>query len=302
MATAGITLELTTANGGDLNDFVRIELNSIQQSQQYQNNLQVGRTVTIRDIEVNAAAIYRIQVTPNNYRTVQRFQMLTAGQTVQSGPFPCPVQPSRVVGINAPSFEALSGPLQTILSVSNIPRFLGPSGEFLTGAALYAKLGQTPRLQACLLNLAAKSKAAVLRDGKSCLDHYTGLSRIEQDRFFARTTAALFEETQNSPLFHSVSSALHEPVPGFRLVGSFKSLDRHGNLQLTFQRNAAGEYIADVDIDAAQGVEHFFEVIKDSVTGPTDPYDVHDILLGSKELPLDPGYSFVFAKTGTATT
>ena len=79
MATAGITLELTTANGGDLNDFVRIELNSIQQSQQYQNNLQVVRTVTIRDIEVNAAAIYRIQVTPNNYRTVQRFQMLTAG-------------------------------------------------------------------------------------------------------------------------------------------------------------------------------------------------------------------------------
>ena len=88
MATAGITLELTTANGGDLNDFVRIELNSIQQSQHYQNNLQVVRTVTIRDIEVNAAAIYRIQVTPNNYRTVQRFQMLTAGQTVQSGPLP----------------------------------------------------------------------------------------------------------------------------------------------------------------------------------------------------------------------
>ena len=95
---------------------------------------------------------------------------------------------------------------------------------------------------------------------------------------------------------------MHEPVPGFRFVGSFKSLDRHGNLQLTFQRNAAGEYIADVDIDAAQGVEHLFEVIKDSVTQPTDPYNVHDILLGSKEQPLDPGYSFVFAKTGTATT
>jgi len=43
------------------------------------------------------------------------------------------------------------------------------------------------------------------------------------------------------------------------------------------------------------------EVIKDSVTGPTDPYDVHDILLGSTEQPLDPGYSFVFPKAGTAT-
>ncbi len=302
MAKAAIKLELTTADGSDLNDFVRIELSSVQESQHYQNNLRVVRTVTIRDIEVNPSSLYRIQVTPNNYRTVQRFHMVTAGKTAKCPALACPVQPSRVVGINAPSFASLSSELQAMLTGSSIPRFTDLGGRFLTGAALYTKLGETPRLQACLLNLATKSQVTVLRDGKSCLDHYNGLVRIEQDRFFARTTAALLEETQNSPLFHSVGSALHEPVPGFRLVGSFKTLDRHGNLQLTFQRNAAGEYIADVDIDAAQGVEHLFEVIKDSVTGPTDPYDVRDILLGSKEQPLDPGYRFVFAQAGTATS
>ncbi len=40
----------------------------------------------------------------------------------------------------------------------------------------------------------------------------------------------------------------------------------------------------DVDIDAAQGIEHVFEVLGDSVKGPTDPYDIHEILLAGQRL------------------
>jgi hypothetical protein len=291
---ASITLELTTAAGVDLNDFVHIEVRSVQGAQSYQNNVNVKRAATINGIEANPNAVYRVQVTPNNYRTVQRFVMLADRQAATVA-LKCPVQPSRVIGIRPPAFTALPPTLQSLLAGAHIPRFLDPTGGFLPGAALYDKLGATPRLQACLLNLAAKSAATRLLDGKTCLEHYTGLVRIEQDRFFATTTAALFEEAHSSPLFHTVDDTLHEPVPGFQLVGSFKTLDRHGNLQLTFQRNSAGEYIADVDIDLAQGIGHLFEVLQDAITGPTDPYDVHEVLVASMPA-LDPGYSFTFAQ------
>src|ERR1041385_2400694 len=99
MSTASLTLELTTASGADLNDFVRIELFSVQGSQHYQNNVQVARSVTIRGIEVNSFGTYRIQVMPTNYRLVQRLQMLRQGQTAKVKAFACPVLPSRVVGI-----------------------------------------------------------------------------------------------------------------------------------------------------------------------------------------------------------
>ena len=73
-------------------------------------------------------------------------------------------------------------------------------------------------------------------------------------------------------------------------------MDRYGNLQLTFQRRGTtgDDYVADVDIDDAQGIEHIFQVLRNSVSGPTNPYDIHDILV--KEQRLDPGYSFKFAQ------
>lgn len=136
----------------------------------------------------------------------------------------------------------------------------------------------------------------ILRDGSTCLDHYKSMIRMEQDRLFIRINPALMEEVENSPLFHSVSPALHEPVPGYVITESFKTLDHYGNLQLTFQRKGGtgGDYLADVDIDDAQGIEHVFQVLRNSISGPTNPYDIHDILVTDQDL--DPGYSFVFAQ------
>jgi hypothetical protein len=296
MGTARLELKLTNAAGGDLNDFVRIELFSANTSTHYQNNVRVQSKVDVGDIEATGAGtIYRVALTPSNYRVVQFFVMLADGQTA-SQTVAFPVDPARVVRLQAPGFGGLPAAVQTMLTQSEIPRFVTPDGESLQGATLYQALDAAPRLKACLLNIAAKSAATPLRDGKSCLGHYNGMIRMEQDRLFIRVDAALREEVQNSPLFHSVSATLHDPVPGYTVTDSYKTLDRYGNLQLTFQRRGStgDDYIADTDIDDAQGVEHIFQVLRNTVSGPTNPYDIHDILVMDQHI--DPGYSFVFAK------
>jgi hypothetical protein len=295
MGTARLELELTNASGGDLNDFVRVELFATSTSNHYQNNLQVRRSIAVRDIAANASTVYRVALTPANYRLVQFFVMLGDGRTA-SQTVAFPVDPARVTGLQAPAFGALRPEAQGMLTQSEIPRFLAPDGSFRQGSDLYTFLDGIPRLKACFLNIVAKSAASPLRDGSSCLDHYSGMIRMEQDRLFIRTHAALREEVQNSPLFHGVSADLHDPVPGYTITDSFKSLDRYGNLQLTFQRRGSSgdDYVADVDIDDAQGIEHIFQVLRNSISGPTNPYDIHDILV--KDQGLDPGYSFKFAQ------
>jgi hypothetical protein len=104
-------------------------------------------------------------------------------------------------------------------------------------------------------------------------------------------------------LFHPVPDTLHDPLPGYNKVSSFKTFDHYGNLQLTFQRrgDTGNEYAADIDIDDGQGIEHIFQVVRNSVAGPTNPYNIHDILLQQK-LPVNLNYEFVFATVGTAIT
>jgi hypothetical protein len=293
MPVATLELELTTAGGQDLNDFAEIELVSTQDSNHYTNHVRVQRNVTLNNIAVNPTTVYRVTVMPSNYRIVQFFAMLSDGQTIRHSE-KLPVDPKRVTALQAPGFAALSSQVQSILTKSEIPRFVDASGTFIQGQNLYAQLDNVPKLKACLLNIAAKSAATPLKDGSSCVDHFLGMIRMEQDRVFIRTTAALREETQNSPMFHRVSEALHDPVPGYTITDSYKTLDHYGNLQLTFQRKgeAGDDYVVDADIDDAQGVEHIFQVVRNFLTGPTDPYDIHDILIASQNI--DPGYAFVF--------
>ncbi len=196
MGTARLELELTNAAGGDLSDFVRIELFSTSTSNHYQNNVQIRRTVAVGGIEVGASSVYKVMLTPSNYRLVQFFVMLGDGQT-ESQTVSFPVDPARVTGLEAPAFGALRAEAQTMLAQSEIPRFLAPDGSFRQGSDLYAVLDATPRLKACFLNIVAKSAAAPLREGLSCLNHYSGMIRMEQDRLFIRTHAALREEVQN---------------------------------------------------------------------------------------------------------
>ena len=293
MAIASLELELTTAGGADLDDSVEIELISTQDSNHFVNNLRVQRKVTVEGIVVNPATIYRVTISPSNYRVVQYFQPLSDGQTATKT-LKVPVDPKRVTGLQAPVYSALRSQVQSMLTKSEIPRFVDSGGNFIQGQNLYSQLDTVPKLKACLLNIAAKSAKTPLRDGSTCLDHYEGLIRMEQDRVFIRTHAALREEVQNSPLFHAVNPALHDPVPGYTITDSYKTLDQYGNLQLTFQQKGTvgDDYIADTDIDDAQGIQHVFQVLRNLVTGATDPYDIHDILLANQGI--DPGYAFTF--------
>ena len=115
-----------------------------------------------------------------------------------------------------------------------------------------------------------------------------------------KVNAGLWEDTSHSNAFHSVSGALHDPMPGYHIVGSYKTFDHYGNLQLTFQRkgDTGNEYAVDADIDDAQGIEHIFQVIRNTIAGPTNPYDIRDILLQQKPK-VDPGFNFQFAERVT---
>jgi hypothetical protein len=212
---------------------------------------------------------------------------------------PIPIDPQKVVSISAPAFASLNPQAQKTLNQAESPRFNDGAGGFLQGEKLYGALGNYPLLKACFLNIMEKSRMTGLQDGSNCLDHYLGIVRFEQDRIFLRTTAALVEETAHSNAFHSVSAALHDPLPGYTMVSSYKTFDHYGNLQLTFQRrgNTGADYAADIDIDDAQGIEHIYQVLRNSVSGPTNPYDIHDILLRQQPA-VNPGYGFIFAAAG----
>ena len=45
---------------------------------------------------------------------------------------------------------------------------------------------------------------------------------------------------------------------------------------------------------ADQGVEHIFQVVTNFLSGPTNPYNIHEILLQQKPSVV-PGYDFTFA-------
>lgn len=84
-----------------------------------------------------------------------------------------------------------------------------------------------------------------------------------------------------------MDGSLHHPPAGFDRAGSFKTEDRYGNLQITFFVRG-DEWLADIDIDDAAGLEHVFQVVHNAVTGrPTHPYDIHEILIAWQQT--DPG-------------
>src|SRR5262249_25538078 len=114
------------------------------------------------------------------------------------------------------------------------------------------------------------------------------------DRLFAVVHQDLHDATENSVpngLFHAADESLHIPPSGFDRAGSYKTSDHYGNLQLSFFSDGT-DWLCDIDIDKAQGVEHIFQVAGNAVTGtPTNPYDIHEILVAYQKL--DPGYELV---------
>lgn len=233
---------------------------------------------------------YRVEIDPPSYLSVSQFvNVKSSGATDLKVVFP--VDPKKVKGIDCTKFDQLGEDARRLLSDSkNVLSFAGKAGDKLYGA-----LDDIRR--AGLLNIMCKAQAVSFGSGRSVLSYVSELRELRGDRFFAVVSRELREETKNSiagGLFREVSGSLHQLPPefvGFKDVGSFKTDDRYGNLQLTFFLKGE-ECVVDVDIDDAAGLKHVFQVIHNALPGnSTHPYAIHNILVVHQKL--DPGYTFI---------
>jgi hypothetical protein len=249
--------------------------------------LKSGAVSTIGDLRGRPEGVYHIFIEPPSYQPVTQFvEVLSGGVT--SLDVVCAVDPRKVHALDLPAFSDLHDDARRTLEASD--GVLGFEG--ISGAALFAKLD--PIRQAGFMNIIAKAEQTVFATGRSVASYFTKLLELRGDRFFVTVPHELREETKNSVqegLFEKVSGLLHHIPAGFVEAGSFKTLDQYGNLQLTFCVRD-GEWRTDVDIDDANGVEHVFQVLRNTLSGePTHPYNIHQLLLRHQKL--DPGYDLM---------
>lgn len=232
--------------------------------------------------------VYKISIYPTLYFPVSQFVMINEGQIIKRT-ITFPIDPEKVIGIDAPAFEDLPDDIKQVLQNSNVESYPDQKGE-----ALYSALDDLKK--AGLLNVYHKMRATVLPGGKDTFSYVTSLTRIRGDRFFAKVHKELLDEVKNGipqNLFREVPNMDHTPPPNYQSVGSLKTLDKYGNLQLTFFCNTQTlDFIIDADIDDASGLLHSFQVIEHYLTGRgTHPFDIHEILLQTQQL--DPGYQLL---------
>jgi hypothetical protein len=283
-----LRLNLVDVSGKRLGELVDIDFRHLTLSEhRVVRRVDASKRIVISSLRGNPMGLYRMDVDPPAYLPVSQIvNMAASGFTDETVTFP--IDPKKVTGVDFRQYQDLD--FQDFLSKSN--KVLGFEG--LSGEDLYAKLDNIRK--AGLLNIAAKSRTTPLSNGKTVLGYIQVLHELRGDRFFATVPKALREETKNSvadDLFHAADQSQHHPpvgFPGFTNAGSFKTNDKHGNLQLSFFMKG-DECLVDIDIDDAGGLGHIFQVLRNTLSGrPTHPYDIHQILVFRQKL--DPGYTF----------
>lgn len=283
-----LKLNLIDVYGEPLNEKVSLFLRHLELSEVIKMDRTVKGPFQIAGLRGAPQGRYKIEIDPPSYQFVAQFVNI-ASSGVTNLEIRFPIDPKKVAAINFPTYVQLSAELINLLENSgNVSGFEG-----LSGKNLYDAIGNDNIRQAGLLNIAAKTQNTVLTNGKTVLSSITELIELRGDRFFAVVPQQLREDTKNSMadgLFVKAPSMLHHPPDGYEHAGSFKTDDRYGNLQLTFFTNGQN-WVADIDIDDAAGIEHIFQVLGNAVSGnPTHPYNIHQILVGYQHI--DPGYSF----------
>lgn len=243
-----------------------------------------GKRLKIPNLNAVPQGLYRLEIDPLGYLPVSQFVNVASGKgTTLELTFA--VDPNKVTAVEFPDYADLPERVRALLQVSD--QVLGFAGR--TGADLYGALDAIRK--AGLLNIAAKCAHTVLSSGKPVVEYLQKLSECRGDRFFATVTQQLREDTKNSipsGQFFEAPELLHRPPDGFTDAGSYKTNDRYGNLQLSFFSNGA-DWVADIDIDDAGGLEHVFQVLRNALEQrPTHPYDIHEILISYQKI--DPGY------------
>lgn len=287
MPDGKLELELMDVHGEPIGQHVNIFLrHQTLSNDSVARDVDASRTIVVSGLHEAPQGTYRIEIDAPSYQSVNQFVSIPSGRPARKT-YTLPVNKDRVVDVNFPPFDEL-GAVRALLE--NSPAVAGFAEK--TGQALYGALDK-PRC-AGLLNMAAKAERSRLNNNRTVLSYITELREIRGDRFYAKVDPTLRSETKNaigSGLFHEVSGALHKPVPPFEPADSFKTIDRYGNLQLTFSVDRGrDEWMVDMDIDDAQGFEHIFQVLR-NIGGSTHPYNIHQILVGYQEI--DPGYRLV---------
>lgn len=240
----------------------------------------------VKDLFGDPQGDYQLTVDPPSYQVVSdNIRLKSSGITARS--MKIPVDPEKVTKVNFVSFASLHAEAKTVLNASDdVLSFVGN-----TGKVLYDGLDDIRK--AGMMNIFAKCRATGFGNGRTVLSYIQEIKELRGDRFYAVVSKELREETKNSinsGLFKKADQSQHRPPDGFTSADSFKSKDRHGNLQLSFFVKG-DEWMADIDIDDAAGFEHVFQVLQNKLSGnPTHPYNIHEILVGIQGL--DPGYTF----------
>jgi hypothetical protein len=310
MATASLKLPITDVLGEPILGTVNVDFEPERSAnggaggarmETGKIDLEGAKELTVENIEClgGQGTLYRVAVESKNYRTYSFFQRIVEGKVNKppDNQIPLVVNPGKVRDIDAPAFDRLPAKLKAFLSAANpIAREAEDRDlEGLSGEALYNALG--PLRKAGLLNLYTKAKHGSASGVARFLDGQT-LLVLRQDRFFSTIDPGVEKVLNDRDIFKSAPNLLHKPLPGFELHDSFKTRDAHANLQVTLMRDTSnGSLAADIDIDESSGIEHGFEVIRNTFKGRTNPYLIRELLLLAdlKERTIDPGYRFIFS-------
>lgn len=280
-----LKLELLDANGDPIDESALVTFRNLITGSIKSARSEPGKTLHVRGLDRGADGLYRVEADPAGYLASGKFvNILSAGAEAA---MQFAIDPRKVVSVDFPAFAKLDAEARRLLQDSdNVSAFAG-----LSGADLYAAFDDIRR--AGFLNIVAKSRVTPLPNGRVVGSYFEELRDLRGDRFFCVVPQELRDEVKNaSPgLFEAAPGNLHRPPEdGFSPAGSYKTLDRYGNLQLTFFGSNT-EWVADVDIDNARGLEHVFQVLQNELTGrQTHPYDIREILMVHQQL--DAGYRF----------
>ena len=283
-STPDLKLALIDANGDPLDEAALVTFRNMMTGAIKSARSEPGKTLHVRGLDRGATGLYRVEADPAGYLASGRFVSIPS--TGADATMRFAIDPRKVVGVKFPPFTRLDPDAKRLLDASDaVISFEGRSGT-----DLYAGLDDIRK--AGFLNIMAKSRTTALLNGRVVGSYFAELRELRGDRFFCVVSQELREEVKNASLdlFHEAPGNLHHPPAGFSPAGSYKTLDRYGNLQLTFFASSS-EWVADVDIDNAQGLEHVFQVLHNELTGrPTHPYDIREILMVHQQL--DAGYRF----------
>ncbi len=285
--TGRLRLNMIDVYGERLSERVDIYLRHVELSDVVAaRNVDARKLTVVTGLYGTPRGSYRLSIDPPSYFSIGAIVNLHASE-ITDRVYVFAVDPEKVIRVQFPAWAEIKIAQPLLEASGSVLGFEGTTGEKLYGA-----LDDIRR--AGLLNILAKSSRTGLPGGGLVSDHLLKLREIRGDRFFASVPHSLREHVKNSisaGRFQEVSGALHRPPDGFTLAGSYKTPDRYGNLQLTFFARG-DEWVAEIDIDDASGLEHSFQVLRNSITGrPTHPFEIQQILI--KEQEIDPGYKLI---------